>query len=187
MFTRKNPLEERIAAAIEAEFEGLVAELERDLGEYRRRSRARGRAWVALERAEAEARRVHDERVLLKKRFWEAYYEEEDEATLSGIEREHRSLKRAMKKAERSLKRARENFERADFDEAAERAALKEKAYVAEEKTDLRIGALEKDIEEVLAETWRGVKELSAALRGLGEEPQPLEASEEETDHRRSA
>ncbi len=186
MFTRKKPLEERIAAAIVAEFEGLVAELERDLGEYRRRSRARGRAWAALERAEAEAQRVYDERISLKKRFWEAYYGE-DEDTLSRIKSEHRSLKRATRKAEKSLEKARENFERTDFDEAAERAALKEKANAAEEKTDIRIGALEKEIEELLAETWRGVKELSAALRGLGEEPQPLDAGEEETDHQRSA
>lgn len=186
MFGRKKLLEERIGTAIRAEFVGLIVELERGLGEYRRRSRIKEEARVALEKAEAEARRVHRERIALKKRFWEAYYEK-DEATLSRIEPEHRSLKRAMRRAEKSLKKARANFEKADFDEAAEGAALKEKAYAAEEKADLRIGALEKTIEELLAETWRNVKDLSGALRDEGEEPRSFGAREEETAHRRSA
>lgn len=186
MFSREKPLEERIGAAIKAEFEGLVAELERDLGEYRRRRRIKGRAQAALERAEDEARRVHHEMIALKKRFWEAYYGN-DEAALAKIKPEHRSLKRAMRKAEKALKRAHENFERADFNEVAEGAALKEKAHAAAEKADLRIGALEKAIEGLLAETWRGVKELSAALRDEGEEPRLFDAHEEAPDHRRSA
>src|SRR5919112_1610012 len=185
MFDRKKPLEEKIGAAIEAEFEGLVAELERDLADYRRRSRLREKARIALEEAEAEARRVHLERVALKKRFWEAYYGN-DEATLKKIEPEHRSLTRATRRAEKSLRKARENFGRADFDEAAEGAAL---------KADLRISALEEAVEELLAEKWRNIKELSTALRDEGEGPALLEesegpslpdADEEETDHRRS-
>ena len=186
MFDRKKPLEEKIGAAIEAEFEGLVAELERDLGDYRRRSRIKEKAQVALEEAETESRRVHLERVALKTRFWEAYYGN-DKATLSKIERRHRSLRRATKRAEKSLRRAHENFEKADFDEAAEGAALKKKAYAAAEKVDLRIGALEEAVEELLAEKWRNIKELSTALRDEGEGPRFSGTEEEETDHRRSA
>lgn len=185
MFDRKKPLEEKIGAAIEAEFEGLVAELERDLGDYRRRSRIKEEARVALEEAEAEARRVHLERVELKKRFWEAYYGN-DEATLSKIEPEHRSLRRATRRVKKSLRKAHENFERADFDEAAEGAALKKKAYAAAEKADLRIGALEEAVEELLAEKWRNIKELSTALRDEGEGTHFSGADEEETDHRKT-
>jgi hypothetical protein len=186
MFGRKQLLEERISTAIRAEFVGLIAELERGVEEFRHRSRIKEEARVALEKAEAEARRVHRERIALKKRFWEAYYEK-DEATLSKIEPEHRSLKRAMRRAEKALKKARANFEKVDFDEVAEGAALKEKAYAAEEKADLRIGALEKTIEELLAETWRDVKDLSGALRDEGEGPRSFGAREEETAHQRSA
>jgi len=195
MFYRKKPLEEKISAAIEAEFEELVAELERDLADYRRRSRLREKARIALEEAEAEARRVHLERVALKKRFWEAYYGN-DEATLKKIEPEHRALTRATRRAEKSLRKARENFGRADFDEAAEGAALKKKAHAAAEKADLRISALEEAVEELLAEKWRNIKERSTALRDEGEGPALLDegegpslpdADEEETDHRRSA
>jgi hypothetical protein len=183
MFDRKKPPEEKIGAAIEAEFEGLVAELESDLVDYRGRSRIKEKARVALEEAEAEARRVHLERVALKKRFWEAYYGN-DEATLSKIETEQRSLRRATRRAEKSLRRARENFGRADFDEVAEGAALKKKAYAAAEKADLRIGALEEAVEELLAEKWRNIKELSTALRDEGEGPRFSGTDEEETEHR---
>ena len=186
MFERKKPLEEKIGAAIEAEFEGLVAELERDLADYRRRSGTKEKARIALEEAEAEARRVHLERVALKKRFWEAYYGN-DEAALKKIEPEHRSLTRATRRAEKSLRKARENFGRADFDEAAEGAALKKKAYAAAEKADLRISALEEAVEELLAEKWRSIKELSTALRDEGEGPSFSGADEVETEHRRSA
>src|SRR5918997_5549772 len=186
MFNRKKSLEEKIGAAIEAEFEGLVAELERDLGDYRHRSRIKEKTRIALEEAESEARRVHLERVALKKRFWEAYYGN-DEATLSKIESENRSLRRTMRRAEKSLRRAREDFGRADFDEAAEGAALKKKAYAAAEKADLRISALQEAVEELLAEKWRSIKELSTALRDEGEGPSFSGADEVETEHRRSA
>ncbi len=186
MFGRKKPLEERICTAIEAEFASLVAELERDLREYRRRSRAKAEARAALERVENEARRLHLERIALNKRFWEAYYGK-GEAILSEIELEHRSLERAMNKAEKALKKARMHFEKVDFDEVKERTVLQKKAHAAEEKTDLRIEALEETIEELLAGIWRNVKELSGALRGEGGEPHSFGAREEETYHRRSA
>jgi hypothetical protein len=186
MFGKKKLLEEKIGAAIEAEFEGLLSELGRDLEDYRRRSRVKEKARVALEEAEAEARRVHLERVALKKRFWEAYYGN-DEATLDKIEAEHRSLRRATRRAEKSLRRARENFGRADFDEAAEGTALKKKACTAAEKADSRISALEESVEELFAETWRNIKELSTALRDEGEGTHFSDTDDEETDHRRSA
>ena len=185
MFGRKKPLEERIGAAVREEFAGLVAELEKNLAEYRRRSRLKEEAQVALEKAQAEARRLQLERIALKKRFWEAYYGE-DEAALSRIGPERRSLERAVKKAERSLKKAHANFEKANFDEVTEGAALREKADAAEDKADLRISALEKALEDLLAETWRGVKEASRALRDESEQPR-FGTSEEETDHKRYA
>jgi hypothetical protein len=185
MFGKKKLLEERIDAAVRAEFVGLITELERNLRDYRHRSRRKEEARVALERAEAEARRMQLERIELKKRFWEAYYGE-DETILHKIDREYRSLERAMKKAERSLKRAHEYFEKADFDEVAEGAALEEKADAAEEKVDLRIGALEQALEELLAEIWRDAKEISRATRNECQKPHP-ETSEEEIAHRESA
>ncbi len=183
---RKKALDERISAAIRAEFTGLIAELERDLREYRDRLRLMAETRSALEKAEAEVRRLHLDRIALKKRFWEAYYGE-DEAALSKVERERRSLEHAVKKAEKSLKKARANFEKADFDDAAEAAMLREKADVASEKADLRIGALEKTLESVLAETWRDVKEASAALHDECEKHSYYSASEEDSTRERSA
>ena len=185
MFGKKKLLEERIDAAVRAEFAGLVTELESNLRDYRLRSMRKKEARVELERAEAEARRMQLERIELKKRFWEAYYGE-DETILHKIDREYRSLERAMKKAERSLKRAHEYFAKTDFDEVAERATLEEKADAAEEKVDLRIGALEQTLEELLAEIWRDSKEISRAIRNECQRPN-LETSEEEIAHRESA
>ncbi len=175
---RNKSLEERIGAAVRAEFAGLVAELERDLREYRHRSRLKEETCSALENAEAETRRLHLARVELKKRFWEAYYGK-DESALSKIGREFSYLKRATKKAEKSLEKARANFEKADFDEAAEVAALRKKADAAAEKADLRITTLEETVESVLAETWREVKGASAALRDECEKPRPGTAEEQ--------
>ena len=73
---------------------------------------------------------------------------------------------------------------------------MKKKAYAAAEKADLRISALEEAVEELLAEKWRNIKELSTALRAEGEgsvvgdngeSPGFSGADEEETEHRRSA
>jgi len=186
MFRRKKPLEERIGAAIRAEFTELIAELERDLREYRRRSRLKKEARSALEKAEAETGRLRLDRIALKQRFWEAYYGE-DEAALSKIGRERRSLERAVKKAERSLEKARANFEKADFDDVAEAAALREKADAAGEKADLRIGELEKTLEGALAETWRDVKGASVALRDECEKPRDSTSEEEITPDERTA
>ena len=182
---RRKSLEERIGAAVRAEFAGLITELERDLRDYRHRSRLKEETWSALENAEAETRRLHLARVELKKRFWEAYYGK-DEPALSKIGRELRSLERGMKKAEKSLEKARANFEKADFDEDAEAAALREKADAAGEKADLRINTLEKALESVLAETWRAVKGASVSLRDECEKPR-RGTVEEETAREKSA
>jgi hypothetical protein len=64
---------------------------------------------------------------------------------------------------------------------------LKKKACAAAEKADLRIRALEEAVEELLAEKWRNIKELSVALRDEGEGLSFSGSDEEETDHRRSA
>src|ERR671916_591972 len=77
---RKKALDERISAAIRGEFAGLIAELERDLREYRDRLRLKAETRSALEKAEAEVRRLHFDRIELKKRFWEAYYGEGEAA-----------------------------------------------------------------------------------------------------------
>jgi hypothetical protein len=185
MFRKMKLLEERIDAAIRAEFAGLIAELQRNFQEYSHRLKLKVEARSALEKAEAEVRRVHLDRIALKQRFWEAYYGK-NEAALSEIGPELRSLGRAIKKAEKSLKKARADFEKADFDEVAERAVLKEKAEAAEEKVDLRIGTLEKTLEHLLAETWRDVKEASQALRDECEKP-GFGTSEEKTTHKRPA
>lgn len=185
MFVRKKVLEERIGAAIRAEFAGSIAELERNLQEFRRRSKLKETARDTLERAEAEARRVHNDRIALKKRFWKAYYGKDEDA-LSEIGPTLGSLERSVKKAEKALEKARINFEKVDFDEVAEGAALREKAEAAREKADLRIGVIEETLEHALAETWREVKEASEALRDECGEPRFV-TSEEETARERSA
>ncbi len=189
MLGSKKLLEERIGAAVRAEFAALISEIEKDLREYRHRSRLKEEARTVLERAEAEVSKAHLRRVTLKERFWEAYYGE-DEAALSEIRRKHKRLERAIKKAEKFRERARAAFEKVDFDEIAEGAVLKEKADAAQEKADLRIDALEKALEELLAEVWRDVKKVSQALRDECEEhegtekPRFFDASEEETVRR---
>lgn len=187
MFGRKKLLEERINAAVRVEFAALISELARDLREYRRRSRLKEETRAVLERAEAEVSKAHLRRITLKRRFWEAYYGE-DEATLSEIERKHKRLEQAIKKMEKFRERARSNFERVDFDEVAEGAVLREKAYAAQEKADLRIDALEKAFEDLLTGVWRNIK-VSQALHDECEEPEELEeplfdASEEENVRR---
>jgi hypothetical protein len=185
MFVRKKVLEERIGGAIKAEFAGSIAELERNLQEFRRRSKLKETARDTLERAEAESRRAHNDRIALKKRFWKAYYEKDEDA-LSDIGRTLGSLERAVNKAEKALEKARVYFEKVDFDEVAEGAALREKAVAAREKADLRIGVIEETLEHALAETWREVKEASEALRDECGEPR-YGTSEEETARERSA
>lgn len=189
MFSRKKLLEERIEAAVRVEFAALLSELERDLQEYRRRSKLKEEARAILERAEAEVNKAYLRRITLKTRFWEAYYGE-DNTALSEIERKHKHLEQAIKKMERFRERARANFKRADFDEIAEGAVLREKASAAQEKTDLRIDALEKAFEELLAGVWRDVNKVSQALLdeceepGGPEKPDFFDASKEETVRR---
>lgn len=186
MFGRKKLLEERINAAVRVEFAALISELEKDLREYRRRSRLKEEARAVLKRAEAEVSKAHLRRITLKGRFWEAYYGE-DEAALSEIERKHKHLERAIKKMEKFRERARANFEKVDFDEVSEGAVLKEKADAAQEKADLRIDALEKAFEDLLAGVWRDVKKASQDLHDECEEaegpekPHFFDASGEET------
>ena len=193
MFRRKKLLEERIYAAVRVEFEALISELERDLREYRHRSRLKKEARAVLERAEAEVSKAYLRRISLKTRFWEAYYGK-DEAALSEIWRKHKRLERSIKKMEKFHERARANFEKVDFDEIAEGAVLRDKAYAAQEKADLRIDALEKAFEDLLAGVWRDVKKVSQALRDESEEHEGPEkprffdaASEEEETARKSA
>ena len=201
MFGRKKLLEERIDTAVRAEFAALISEIEKDLRKYRHRTRLKEEARAVLERAEAEVNKAHLRRITLKERFWEAYYGE-DEAALSEIGRKHKRLERAIKKMEKFRERARANFEKVDFDEIAEGAVLREKADAAQEKADLRIDALEKAFEDLLAGVWRDVKKVSQALRDEceehegpekprffdaskeTEEPRLFDASEEDTARR---
>ena len=164
MGRRQKKLEEEIAALVRAEFAGIFAELERDRMEYRRRLSLKEEAWRALEEAEAEARRLHSERIALKERFWAAYYGK-GEVHFSEVEAEPRTLGRAIGRAERVLRKVRADFERADFDEDAEEAALKERADAAVEKADLRVGELQKALGKLLTGVWRDVKESRRALR----------------------
>lgn len=157
MFGRKR-LEEKITATVRAEFAGIITSLEKEHREYLRRSKIKEKTRSAFERAESEAQRLHSERVALKKRFWEAYYQK-DETVLSKIESKSRRLDRAAKRAEKTLKKARANFERADFDEVAEGYALKAKASTAEDEVNSRIETLEKGLEDLLAGVRRDARE----------------------------
>ena len=80
MIGRRKTLGEKISATIRAEFVGLIAELEEDRQEYRHRLKCKEEAWAALESAQAEVERLHLRRIELKKRFWEAYYEQDEAA-----------------------------------------------------------------------------------------------------------
>ncbi len=153
-------LEEEIATLVLAEFAAIVASLEGEREEYRRRLDLKEGARRALEDAETEARRLHAERVELKERFWEAYYGK-GEVPFS----EPKSLGRAIERAERALRKARADFERADFDEAAEEAALKERADTTLEKVDHRVGELQEALGKLLSGVWREAKESDRALR----------------------
>jgi len=174
LFHRKKLLEERIDAAVRAEFAALISELEKDLREHRHRSKLKEEAQAVLERAETEVSKAHLRRITLKERFWEAYYGE-DKAALSEIQRKHKRLERAIKKLEKFQQRAHANFEKADFDETAEETVLREKAKAAQEKADLRIDALERAFEDLLAGMWRDVKRVSQALQDDCEEHEGFE------------
>src|SRR5215217_2614329 len=136
---------------VRAEFAGIIVGLEREHREYLRRVRLKEETRVGLENAETKARELYAERIALKKRFWEAYYEK-DEVALSKIESRSERLERAAKRTEKATEKARADFERANFDEVAEGFALKAKANIAEDEVNRRIGALGKALEALLAE-----------------------------------
>jgi len=163
-------VEDRIAAIIRSEFAEMIEALERDHLEYRRRLKLKEETWSTLEREEVAVQRLHSARIELKKRFWKAYYEE-DEADLSEIESERRILERAEKKAEKSLEKARADFERADFDEVAEGFLLRTKANIAEDQATRRIDAIEAALEDLLSGTRQDVEKASQALRDNYKEP----------------
>jgi hypothetical protein len=181
MIGRRKTLGEKISATIRAEFVGLVAGLEEDRQEYRHRLKCKEEAWASLESAQAEVERLHLRRIELKKRFWEAYYEQ-DESALSKVSSEHKPLERAVKRAERSLRRARVKFTKADFDEVEEGFVLKSKANIAEDEVNRRLQVLEETLEEVLAEVRGAVVEVGQALRDEYKEPD-FDTAEEQNAH----
>jgi hypothetical protein len=180
MFGRKT-LEEKIAVTVRAEFSGIIASLERDHREYRRRLRLKEKTLRAREDAESEVQRLHSERTALKKRFWKAYYEK-DEAALSEIEYQSRIVERAANRAEKTLEKARVDFGKADFDEVAEGFALKAKADIAEDEINRRLRTLEETLEDLLAGVRQDVKEAGQALRNEYEEPD-FDTAEEKNAH----
>ena len=181
MIGRRKTLGEKISATIRAEFVGLIAELEEDREEYRHRLKRKEEAWASLESAQAEVERLHLRRPELKKRFWEAYYEEHETA-LSNVTSEEKPLERAVKRAERSLRKARARFNKADFDEVEEGFALKAKANIAEDEVKRRLQVLEETVEEVLTEVRCAAGEVSQALRDEYKEPD-FDTAEEQNAH----
>ena len=166
----KKLVEDRIAAIIRSEFAQMIGALERDHLEYRRRLKLKEETRSTLEKQEVAVQRLRSARIELKKRFWEAYYEE-DEAALSEIESERRILERAEKKAEKSLETARADFERADFDEVAEGFLLRTKANIAEDQATRHIDAIEAALEDLLSGTRQDIEKASQALRDNYAEP----------------
>ncbi len=177
----RRTVEEKVITDLRTELSRYSRSLARDRVEYRERLRRKQEARVALSRAETEVESLRSERVEVKKKFWEAHYEE-DEAALSRFERRCRSLERAIKKAEKSLHKARARFEKADFDEVAESFALKAKADTTEEEVERRIVALVETLEDLLAEMRQEVEEASEALRDEYKEPS-FETDEEQDAH----
>ncbi len=166
----KKLVEDRIAAIIRSEFAEMIGALERDHLEYRRRLKLKEETRSTLEKQEVAVQRLRSARIELKKRFWEAYYEE-DEAALSEIESERIILERAEKKAEKSLEKARVDFERADFDEVAEGFLLRTKANIAEDQATRHIDTIEAALEDLLSGTRQDIEKASQALRDNYEEP----------------
>lgn len=163
----KRTLEEELAALVRAEFAGVISDLEREHAEYCRRLHLKEEARRVLD--EAEALRLRSERRAFEDRFWEAYYGR-GEVPFSEVGSEPKSLGRAIERAEKALRKARADFERADFDEVAEEAALKERLDATADKAGLRIGEIQEAREKLLAEVWLEVNEASRALRAEVEE-----------------
>jgi hypothetical protein len=159
----KRTLEEELAALVRAEFAGVISDLEREHAEYCHRLHLKEEARRVLDEAEAEALRLRSERRAFEDRFWEAYYGR-GEVPFSEVGSEPKSLGRAIERAEKALRKARADFERADFDEVAEEAALKERQDATADKAGLRIGEIQEARKKLLAEMWLEVKEASRAL-----------------------
>lgn len=177
----KRTFEEEIVAAIRVELSRYPESLARDLAEYQERLRRKRETGAALEKAEAEVKRLRAEGIEVKKKFWADHYEP-DEAALAKFERRYRPLERATRKAERTLRRARASFEKADFDEVAESFALKAQANIAEGEVSRRIGALEKALEDLFSGVRHGTEEAAQALRDEYEEPS-FDTAEERDAH----
>lgn len=167
----RKTLEDKITVLVRTEFAEVLAELQEDHREYRRRLGLKKETQAALENAEAELEKLRIARIELKKSFWEVYYESNDQAALSEIEFERRILERATEKAEKALEKARASFERADFDEVAEGFSLRTKANIAEGEVNRRIDSLEEMLESLFAGMRHDIKGASQALRDEYEEP----------------
>ncbi len=161
---RSKPLEERLVAAVRSELAGSAADLEGRRREYRRRLESKMEARAALEKAEAERRRLHSEMLALKKRFWEEHYGN-GQGSLTEVGPEIKSLERAVEEAEKTLKRARARFEEVDFDEVAQRSALLAEANAVEREASRRLDALEETLVDLIAGLREDLKEAARALR----------------------
>ncbi len=171
MFSSKT-IEEKIAAAVKVEFAGVIAGLERDHLEYRRRIILKQETQGTLEDAETEMRALHSERVAFKEQFWESYYGT-GEIPFSKLEAEPKALGHAIKKAEKALRKAHADFERADFDEIVEGSELRKKADALESEAERRVAALEKALGDTLAEVRLDVEEACQTLRDECDIPHP--------------
>lgn len=178
----KKTIEEKIEAIVRPKFAQIIEELKKDHQEYRRRLELKEETRGALEKAETDVQMLYSRRIEIKKRFWEAYYEKEDEDEVSEIESEHGLIERATKKAERSLEKARADFEKADFDEVAESFALMAKANIADDEVNRQLDALEGTLESLLTGVRHNLKEVSQTLRGEYVEPH-FDTTEERNAH----
>jgi hypothetical protein len=178
----KKTIEEKIDAIVRTKFAQIIEELKKDHQEYRRRLELKEETRGALEKAETDVQMLHSRRIEIKKRFWEAYYEKEDEDEVSEIESEHSLIERATKKAESSLEKARADFEKADFDEVAESFALMAKANIADDEVNRQLDALEGSLESLLTGIRQNLKEVSQTLRGEYVEPR-FDTTEERNAH----
>ena len=181
MYRRKKTLEEKTATTIMVEFASIIAGLEKDHLEYQHRLKFKERTRAALDKAETDVQKLRSARIELKKRFWGAYYAD-DEATLSEVEVDRRPLERATRKAEKALEKARADFEKADFDEVAESFALKAKATIAEDEINRRLATLEDTIGELISGLRRDAEETGQALRAEYKEPS-FDSVEEKNTH----
>ena len=181
MYRRKKTLEEKTATIIMAQFAGIIADLEKDHLEYRSRLKLKEQTRAALDKAESDMQKLSSAMIELKKRFWEAYYAEDEDA-LAEVEADRRPLERASRKAEKALEKARADFEKADFDEVAESFALKAKANIAQDEITRRLATLEDAIGDLLTGLKSEIEETGQSLRAEYKEPS-FESVEEQNAH----